>query len=367
MSNKNETFDVELSLDGQQSNKEIWKEIFHKPFNHLRTGISYMLPMIMLGGVLGALGVLSRWVDWGILADIKTLSSTAMQFFVPFLGMFIAYSIANKAALAPGYVVAYIAYNNGAGYIGAMIGGFLVGYLLQILIKFVRPKKILAQLWGMFAPIIAGGVVGIFMLEVVCAPLSAFTTWAAERLSNLNSEQGALLGFVMGSLDGIDFGGPISKIASAIAGAAWAEGITTFYGCRICMVMVPPLGIMLASLLAPKYSTKGERSYSKASIPMVFIGGYTELALPLVVNDLLRCTIASYLGSVTASVIGGYFGMTLSTPALGIASWFFVGNVAIYALAIVCGTAVTCGALILLRALTKRKVNPDDDADLSLN
>lgn len=346
--------DLFVVEDGGVETKTI-KSVFKNPFNHLRTGISYMLPFIMLGGILRAIGVLTRvFPDASILVNIDLLGKTGMNFFVPFFGAYIAYSIADKPGLAPGFVCAYLANANGSGYLGALLSGFLVGYAIEVMNCYVKPSKMWEQIWGMFCPIIACAVVGLVVLGLLNGPISAFTNWAAGELSNLDSSKGALLGLILGALDGIDYGGPISKIASAIAGAAYSEGITTFYGCRISMVMVPPLGIMLATFLAPKLFTQGERQYAKTGWLLTLVGGYTELALPIVLNDIVRCTIASFCGSVVASTIAGYFGQTLAVPAMGLPSWFFVGNIPVYALSIVVGTAVTCSLVIILK---KRRVS----------
>ncbi len=351
-------FEIE---EGGVSSQSGLKTLFAHPFNHLRTGISYMLPFIMLGGILQAIGILTNvWPDSTILQTISLLGSTGMNFFVPFFGAYISYSIADKPGLAPGFVCSYLANSSGSGYLGALLAGFMVGYLIQVMNHYVRPSKMWEQIWGMFCPVIACAVVGLIVLGLLNGPITAFTDWAAARLSNLDSSQGALLGMVLGALDGVDYGGPISKIASAIAGAAYSEGITTFYGCRISMVMVPPLGIMLATFVAPKLFTRGEREYAKTGWLLTLIGGYTELALPIVLNDIVRCTIASFCGSVTASTIAGFFGQTLSVPALGLPSWFFVGNIPVYALSIVVGSLVTCVIVVLLKKYWKRKdFNPD--------
>ena len=104
------------------------KEVFQHPFDHLRTGISYMLPFIMLGGILQAIGILTRvFPDSSVLTTIELLGSTGMDFFVPFLGAYIAYSIADKPGLAPGFVCAYLANASGSGYLGALVSGFMVG------------------------------------------------------------------------------------------------------------------------------------------------------------------------------------------------------------------------------------------------
>lgn len=347
--------DFEVEVGGSTEEKFVVKDMFKSPFNHMRTGISYMLPFIMLGGILTAIGSMSNFSDASIFVTIASIGQVGMDFFVPMMGAYIAYSIADKPGLAPGFVCAYLANANGAGYLGALLGGFMVGYLTLYLCKAVKPSKMFAQIWSMFAPVISALVVGTFMLLVLSGPISAFTSWAAAGLSDLDSTQGALMGAVIGVLDGIDYGGPISKICSAVAGAAFSEGVYTLYGARISAVMVAPLGLMLAAILKKDLFTKSEREYAKSGILMTFIGGYTELALPLVLNDIVRCTIASFCGMVTASTIGGYFGQELLAPVLGIGSWFFVSNVGAYALAIVVGSAVTCGVVILLKTFWKRK------------
>ena len=362
MTNKKEEDIFEVDMGGEESKPSL-KTLFEHPFDHLRTGISYMLPFIMFGGILSAIAKLSYLVpDNSLLTIIGTLGDTGMAFFVPFFGAYIAYSIGNKPALAPGFVVSYCANNAGSGYLGALLAGFMVGYLVKILTTTIRPSKMFASIWQMFVPIIAGLISGLLIVGVINGPITTFTTWAAGKLSNLDPSQGAILGVILAVLDGIDFGGPISKICSAIAGAAHSQGIYTFYGIRISYVMVPPLGFMLATLIAPKLFNKGEKAYAKTGIPMTLIGGYTELALPFVFNDIIRCTVASLCGSISAGVIAGMGGQELMVPAMGLPSWFFVSNVPLYAISLAVGTIVTALVLICLKKFIPQK-NFDPEAD----
>lgn len=362
---KEEMFEVNMGDDKKSTSI---KSIFEHPFDHLRTGISYMLPFIMFGGILSAVAKLSYIIpDNSLIGIISTLGNTGMAFFVPFFGAYIAYSIGNKPALAPGFVVSYCANNAGSGYLGALLAGFMVGYIVKILSVSIKPSKMFAQIWQMFVPIIAGLVSGLFIIGLINGPITTFTSWATVKLSNLDPSQGALLGTILAVLDGIDFGGPISKICSAIAGAAHSQGLYTFYGVRISYVMVPPLGFMVATLIAPKLFNKGERKYAKTGLPMTLIGGYTELALPFVFNDIIRCTIASLVGSISAGIIAGMGGQELLVPAMGLPSWFFVSNVGLYAASLAVGTIVTALVLICLKKFIPQKnFDPESDNGMSV-
>ena len=348
--------------DGELSKKDQIKKIFKNPLQHLRTGVSYMLPFILVGGLIGVLGSMTKFSDAAIWATIKSISQVGLKFYVPIFGTFIAYSIADKAAIAPAFICSYLANENGSGYLGALVAGFMVGYAVAVMKTAVKPPKIVEMLWGYLVPTIVCLVVALFIMLFLNGPVSAFANFMAAKLSGVEASKGALVGAVMGVFDGIDYGGPISKIASVIMYAGYDKGLYTLVGIRISYIMIPPLGIMMASFIAPKLFTKSERNYCKASLPIVFLGGYTELALPLVINDIIRCTIASFVGTVATGALAGYIGLSMEVPVFGLASWFFINNIPGYILCIVVGTAITAGTLILVRRVWPRK-NFDPDAE----
>ncbi|NLJ60890.1 MAG: PTS fructose transporter subunit IIC [Firmicutes bacterium] len=337
------------------------EDLFASPFVHLKTGISYMLPFIMISGILVMFTQFSQISDASMWKAVGEFAFIGLSFFVPFFGAFISYSIAGKAGLAPGFVVAYYANSNGSGYLGALVGGYLVGYLTVIFLRFVRTNKYTEGIWGVFAPALSTGIICLLLHYVINGPVASFSEMITAWVDGIDHSQGALLGGIYG-LSNVDFGGPISKAFGVVTMAAYASGIYIFHGLAIAIIAVPPIGLCLAALLSPTLFTKGERNYSRKTMPLCFISGFTELALPLVFNDIIRCTIASVAGSVVAGAVAGGFGLELSVPIMGLPSWFFVNNVPVYALSIASGSIVTCVVMILLRKLFPRKdFDPDDE------
>lgn len=355
--------DLTFEFDNvEKSRKQIVKEIFSKPFDHLRSGISYMLPFILIGGIITAVSSISNISDAPIWSMVASIGQVGMTFFIPIFGAYIAFSIADKAGIAPGFICAYLANTNGSGYIGALLAGFLVGYVVALLKKLIKPNKILQGVWDYFVPAFSTLAVGLFIIYVINAPVARFTDFMVAKLSGMDAAQGGIAGLILGALGGVDYGGPISKIGTAIMFAGFDKGIYLFVGIAIAIAMVPPFGFTAAAFIAPKLFTKSERRYARTSWPIVLIGGFTELALPLVINDIIRCTIASFLGCLVSGFLAGFFGLELSVPALGLASWFFISFVPVYALCVVAGAAVTAAALIFLRKIWPRK-NFDPDSD----
>jgi fructose-specific phosphotransferase system IIC component len=353
MSEKDLGFEIESGKD--QGEKRVFKGLFSNPMKHLGTGISYMLPFILLGGIISALGQFAQISDSAIWAWCTTIGELGLKFFVPIFGAFVAYSIANKAAIAPAFIASYLANESGSGYLGALVAGFLVGYLIEILKRAVRPKKMLQIIWDYLVPIVVGLGVSLLIVFLLNGPIAKFVDSMAASLVNISSEAGGVIGGIFGALSGVDYGGPISKVGMIVMFAGFEQGLETFVGIGVVIAAMPPLGLMMAAWFAPKLFTKEERNYSKTTWPIVLIGGFTELALPLVAGDILRCTIASFIGSVVGGALAGIVGLSQSVPALGLPSWFFVNSIPLNALCLLVGAGVTCGVVILLKKYWKRK------------
>ena len=353
MSEKKLHFEIETGQELEK--KQVFKGLFSNPMKHLGTGISFMLPFILLGGIVSALGQFSQISDAEIWKWCSQIGELGLKFFVPIFGTFVAYSIANKAAIAPAFIASFLANEYGSGYLGALLAGLLVGYSIEILKRAVRPKKLLEVIWDYLVPIFAGLCVSLIIVFILNGPIASFVDSVALSLANISDQQGGVIGGIFGALSGVDYGGPISKIGMIVMFAGFEKGLETFVGIGVVIAAMPPLGLMMASWFAPKLFTKEERKYSRTTWPIVLIGGFTELALPLVAGDILRCTIASFIGSVVGGALAGIVGLSQSVPALGLPSWFFVNSVALNALCLLVGAGVTCGVVILLKRFWKRK------------
>lgn len=333
------------------------KDIFKNTGLHFRTGVSFMLPIIMIGGVAGSLAVIGGkdLADGSIWKILKDISVIGLKFFVPIMAAYTAYSISDNAGIAPGFVVGLLAQQIGTGYLGALLGGILVGYVTFMLLK-IEVTSILQNTWGFFAPVISTILVSLLLVFAIGPPIASLMQFLTGYLSGMGEHGSALMGTVMGFLGGIDYGGPFSKTQSTFATAA--IDLKTYVPLGICgaIVTVPPLGMCLATFLQPNLYTKSEKKYAKNSWLYALIGGFTEIVIPLAAGDLWRVTVATAVGSTVTGFIAGYFLLELSTPVLGVAQWFFYNKPLIYVVSVIAGSFGVALTANFLKSRSKRDI-----------
>ena len=347
-----------------------WKEtagIFRETGTHFRTGVSYMLPILLIGGVVGSLAVLGggEYIEGSIWKVFKDVGAIGLTYFVPIMAAYTAYSICDTPGIAPGFIIGILAQQIGTGYLGALLGGILVGYVTYMLMKIELPE-IIQSTWGFLAPVVSTLIVVVFMVYFLGPPISWLMGVISSFLSNLGEEGSAVMGAVMGFLGGIDYGGPFSKTQSTFATAVMDIDLYVPLGICGSIVIIPPLGMCLATFLKPKLYTKVERNYAKSSWIYSIVGGFTEIVIPLAVGDLIRVTIATALGCTIGGTIAGIFLLELSTPVLGIAQWFFYNKPLIFVICVVVGSVVTALTANLLKSISKRDISALDAADAEL-
>ncbi|MEA4822187.1 MAG: hypothetical protein VB122_08205 [Erysipelotrichales bacterium] len=333
---------------GVESRKTI-KDIFKNPLNHINTGMSYMLPFIVLGGFASALGQLSQLSDFPLWSLCATIGSYGMLFFVPFFGAYIGYSIGNKPAIAPAFIASYIANENGSGYLGALISGMLVGYFIEIIKLKVKVPEIIETIWDYILPVISGILVTALMYYGLNGPINSLVNYFVELSMGLDMTNGLIVGLLLGAFGGIDFGGPISKIGMVIMFAGFEQGLNIFVGIGTVISAIPALGVMMATIFAPKLFDADDIKYSKCNLPIVFVTNFSEFALPIVTKDILRCTLASFIGCTLGGGLAGLLNITQTVPVLGIPALFFCNNPATYFICMMIGSLITAFSLILLK------------------
>ena len=326
---------------------------------HLFTGISYMIPVVAAGGLLIALSFL-----WGlepaedsIGGVLMMLGGTALSFMLPVMCAFIAYSIADRPGIAPGLALGYVSGEViGAGFLGAIVAGLLVGYLAL----FLKKVKLTQALEGikavLFIPLICVVVVGFIMYYIIGTPIAAIMDLMASALENLNVVSAILLGIVMGLMTAFDMGGPFDKVAYTFSVGLLAEGITAPMAANMAAGMSPALGLAIASLVFKKRFTKPEQEAGKTAwlLGACFI---TEGAIPFAAADPLRVLPATIIGSAVAGALSMVFGCTLAAPHGGIFAIFIpgvVGNVFPYIIAILVGSLVTAVLVNFTKQIGKK-------------
>ena len=327
---------------------------------HLFTGISYMIPIVAAGGLLIAVSFL-----WGLEpaegsfgATLNTLGSAAISFMLPIMCAFIAYSIADRPGIAPGLALGYIcAEVLGVGFLGAIIAGLACGYFALFLKKIKLPMALEGIKSVLFVPIITILVVGLLMIYLLNAPLTALMGWLTNVLTNLSTSSMILLGIVMGLMTAFDMGGPCDKVAYTFAVGLLADNITAPMAANMAAGMSPALGLALATLLFKSKFTPEEREAGKVGWALGFCF-ITEGAIPFAAADPFRVLPATMLGSAVTGALAMLFGCTLAAPHGGIFAIIVPGVVnhpVLYLLAIAVGAVVTAVTVYFTKSIGKKK------------
>ncbi|KAF1021540.1 MAG: PTS system fructose-specific EIIB'BC component [Paracidovorax wautersii] len=330
------------------------------PYKHLMTGVSFMLPFVVAGGLLIALAFALGGIYVYDDAHQGTLGWTLFQIgakhaftlMVPALAGYIAFSIADRPGIAPGMVGGLLANTLGAGFLGGIVAGFIAGYAVNALNKGIRLPRTLEGLKPvLILPLLGTAIVGLLMFFVVGKPVAfameALTGW----LKGMQTSSAVVLGIVLGAMMAFDLGGPVNKAAYVFSTTLIASGVATPMAAAMGAGMVPPLGIALACWVFRSRFSDEEREASKAAavLGLAFI---TEGAIPFVARDPLRVIPACMLGAAVTGALSMMAGIALQAPHGGIfvlAIPNAVNHVVLYAGTILAGTVVTALALGVLK------------------
>ncbi len=327
----------------------------------LMTGVSYMIPFVVAGGILIALAFAfgdtvevpnsNVYEDFSVIALLFEIGSLAFSMLVPILAGFIAYAMADRPGIAPGIVGGLIANEIGAGFLGGLAAGLLAGATIMLLKKIKLPGGFGRLMPILVYPIIGCLVVGSLMILVIGAPIATATVGLQNWLQGLSGSNAVILGVILGSMMAFDMGGPINKTAYAFAIAGLEGGAFGPMAAVMAAGMVPPLAIALATVVRPGFFTQQERRAGQANWVMgaSFI---TEGAIPFAASDPLRVIPSMVVGSATAGALSLLFGATLRAPHGGLFVIGVIGNWPLYLLAIAIGTLVSAITFIALKQFT---------------
>lgn len=357
------------SENAEVSEKKAGGSKGHQIYMQLMNGVSHMLPFVVGGGILIALAFLidGLCVDMTSLtaearqsfgsitpvaATLKSIGNLAFGFMLPVLAGFIAMSIADRPGLAVGFVGGAIVANGKSGFLGALVAGFLAGYLILLLKKlFGKLPEALEKIAPVLLyPVFGILIVGLVMTFVVEPPIGALNTALNTALTNMSGSSKVLLGIIVAGMMAVDMGGPFNKAAYVFGTASIAAGNYGIMAAVMIGGMVPPCAIALATLLFKDKFTKEERE----SGPTNFIMGLafiTEGAIPFAAADPIHVLPACIIGSGLAGALSMAFGCTLMAPHGGIFVVPVMGNALLYLVAVVIGTVVSA---VLLGVLKKK-------------
>ena len=319
------------------------------PYKHLLTGVSYMLPMVVAGGLLIALSFvfgIEAFKEEGTLAAalMKIGGESAFQLMVPLLAGYIAYSIADRPGLAPGMIGGLLASSLGAGFIGGIIAGFLAGYSAKAIAHWVRlPASVEALKPILIIPLVASLFTGLVMIYLVGSPVAGMLAGLTAFLDGMGSTNAILLGVLLGGMMCVDLGGPINKAAYAFSVGLLASSSYAPMAATMAAGMVPPIGMAIATVLARRKFAQSERQAGKAAgvLGLCFI---SEGAIPFAAKDPLRVIPASIAGGALTGALSMYFGCKLMAPHGGLFVLLIpnaINHALLYLLAIVAGSLVT--------------------------
>ncbi len=366
----------------------------------LMTGVSYMIPFVAAGGILIALGFLLGAAaagtdgihaydaakmgvptneggavtgfdllnvgNWAFI--IFWLGKAAFAFFVPVLAGYIAFAIADRPGIAPGFVAGALAtgldgnpLGTGTGFLGAIAGGFIAGFAALWISRWPVANWIKPVMPVVVIPLLASIIAGVAMVLVLKTPIGALVTGLTEWLNGISTAGLVVLGIVIGLMMAFDMGGPVNKVAytfgvTGLAAAGAVASATEFQVMAIVMAagMTPPLGLALATTLRKSLFTESERENGKAAwlLGASFI---SEGAIPFAAADPIRVIPSIMLGSGVTGALVAVFGNELRAPHGGIFVFPLVSNALTYVLAILIGTAVTALAVVVAKGIGAKK------------
>lgn len=348
------------SASAKSSNE---KKSFYK---HLLTGVSYMLPMVVAGGLIIALSFalgsfenidgVQKLVGEPHLAQIGGLAFSLM---VPLLAGYIAYSIADRPGLAPGLVGGLLAVSTGAGFLGGIIIGYFAGYFALLIAKYLPlPKSMEALKPILIVPLLATLATGLVMQFIVGTPIAWLMGEVTDWLNSMGTANAVILGAVLGGMMCTDMGGPINKVAYAFGTGLISAHVYAPMAAVMAGGMVPPLAMGIATLIARKKFAKAEQESGKASLVLglCFI---SEGAIPFAARDPLRVIPCCILGGAITGGMALAFGSTLMTPHGGLFALAIPGvvkPVGGYLLSIVVGSVIAGLAYAAIKAPEKEAV-----------
>lgn len=357
-------------------------KILKETKKHVMTGISYMIPFVVTGGVVLAICVLiggkTAVPTEGALGQIATIGSAGLGLMGPILSGFIAYSISDRAGLAPGIIGGYIANNIGAGFLGGIVSGLLAGIIVHYLKKIKVPSSLRSVMPIFVIPLVGGTLVSVIMLFVVGQPIAALMTFLTNWLESMSAGNAVVLALILGMMNCTDMGGPIGKVSYGFGTAMLsnvnpATGLPNESSLLIMAAVgvscaIPPLACALSTFLFKKKFNTEEREAGKAALIMGCVS-ISEGAIPFAATDPLRVIPSCMIGGGLGASISMMFGAGNPAPWGGFIVAPIVTNPLIYIAAICIGALV--GA-ILMGFLKKDAIEiqsihtNNDDIDLNI-
>lgn len=364
------TSDFPIHQESMKSVDQLKKERKDKQnpiYRHLMNGVSYMIPFVVVGGILIALalGLGGEPTAKGMVVDpdsiwnsVLNVGAASFGFMVPILAGFIAMSIADRPGLVPGMVGGYIAAHGefysseaGAGFLGGIIAGFIAGYVAKYIKSWKVPKMVQPIMPILIIPILSSVVVAAVFIFILGKPVAGAFTALTDFLNGMQGTSSILLALLLGAMIAFDMGGPVNKVAFLFGSAMIASGNYTIMGAIAAAICIPPIGMGLATIINKKKYEEAEQEAGKAAFFMGLFG-ITEGAIPFAAKDPLRVIPSIMVGSMAGAVIAMLSSVGDHVPHGGliVAALGAVDHVVMFLIAIVVGVVVTA---LMVNALKK--------------
>lgn len=366
----------------QTDDDEDQKSGLQMVYQHLMNGVSFMVPFIVVGGLLMAIALTLgghttpeglKIPDDSFWKSIENIGSLAFSFMVPILAGYIAVSIADKPGLVPGMIGGAIAADGsfygseaGAGFLGGIVAGFLAGYIAKWIKNIKIPKAMAPIMPIIIIPIISSIIVGLIFIFVIGAPIASIFEGLTTWLKGMQGTNSIILALIIGSMIAFDMGGPVNKVAFLFGSALIAEGNYAVMGMVAVAVCTPPIGLGLATFINRRKFNKGEIEMGKASFTMGLFG-ITEGAIPFAAQDPLRIIPANMIGAMVAAAIAAIGGVgdrvAHGGPIVAVLGgidkilWFFI--------AVIIGSSVTMLVTLLLKKKEATVATPEMESSNS--
>lgn len=346
--------EIYSSYEGHQEKVNSLKKEKSGIYKHLMNGVSHMLPLVVVGGVLIALSIALSGIKAGTGADVtnpfltKMLNLGVMAFglMIPIMAGYIASSIADRPGLAPGLIGGAFANSIGAGFLGGIAAGFIAGYTAKWVKSWKVPQQLAPIMPIFIVPLVSSAIVGVAM-SFIGMPIKGLMDGMTNGLKTMEAGS-VVLAVILGLMIAFDMGGPVNKVAFLFGAAMIQQGVPRVMGPIAVAICIPPISMGLATLLAPKKYSEGERESGKAALAMGMIG-ITEGAIPFAAADPLRVIPAIMTGSAIGAAIAAIGKVTDNAPHGGPIVLPVVDNKLMFVIAILVGVAVSALLVNMLK------------------
>lgn len=344
-----DNYPVQNEIAPAREEKSVFGKMLSEGKSHLMTGVSFMLPFVVAGGLILTLGLLVGGGDQKTGFAHMTVQTGVLIFslMVPVIAGYISYSIADKPGIVAGMAGGLIAREIGAGFLGGIVAGFVAGFIVNQL-KRLPMHAYLAQLKPIIIiPLLGSGLVALVMYTVG-VPIAQLSVLLENGLKSLQGGNLIVMGMIIGAMMAIDMGGPINKVAFAFCVGMLAQGVYAPMAACWIGIMTPPVGLALATRLAPKKFSVAERS-SAIATAIMGLTGITEGAIPFAVADPWRVILSIVTGSAAGAALALGVGVEASVPSGGIFVVPFFQHPLLFMAAFLLGVAVTALCVIALK------------------